>query len=147
MPPFSSFLLPCLLSPSSHNQHVKDNMPLLSRFPHPQHIPPTSEDIPAFVPALGRLPSINIYRPNALELLISTFSISTTYHYFVNSHQESVSLTFTHVTYPRLHASGTKFPNARGCLGCEVHQVSAGTLSRDPQSSARIILARRQDDG
>src|SRR5271155_5803866 len=31
MPPFSSFLLPCLLSPSSHNRHVKDDMQLLSR--------------------------------------------------------------------------------------------------------------------
>lgn len=56
--------------------------------PHPQHIPPMSEDIPAFVVALSRLPLSTLYGSNALELLISTFSMSTTYHYFVNSHQE-----------------------------------------------------------
>jgi hypothetical protein len=41
-----------------------------------------------FCTGLEQTPTINISGPNALELLISTFSMSTTYHCFVNSHQE-----------------------------------------------------------
>lgn len=55
--------------------------------PHPQHLPSTSEDILAVVVALNKLPP-STYGPNAFELLIATFSMSTTYHNFVNSHQE-----------------------------------------------------------
>jgi hypothetical protein len=81
---FSPFLPSLTLFPQSTCKRLHAT-PLS---PHLRHIPPTLEDIPAFVVVLSRLPPSTLYGSNALELLISTFFMSTTYHYFVNSHQE-----------------------------------------------------------